>query len=287
MLRTASRLAAALALVGVATIGAGSRPAQAAPTHVAVVVANVGSACVPWHSGMTGADVLGANFAVTYGQAPPYAGFVLKINGVGTVPPTLTEYWAYFHNSGGGWVYSGSGAASYHPQPGTVEGWAWDPGQSPAPQPPATSYASICGGQDPAPAPTRAPNPPRVHHPSPTPPAQPGLPAQPGQPIPPARGAQHPGAAAHASAASASSHAGSSRAAGHHGTTASSMSSAGTATTAAVAPSTAATLPPARPAARRESASALPTVSTALALVAAASIGGSAFWRLRRRKQGW
>lgn len=279
VLRAATRLIAVLALVGVASIGAGSRAARAAPTHVAIAVdfgnGSVQVACAP--SGGTGSTVLGARFQVQYNKT----GLVAIIDGVGSMTPPTNLYWSYWHStSGGAWSYASTGPATFHPVAGSVEGWAYNDGSAgPAASP---SYASVCGGQDPAP--THRPNPPRVHHPSPTPPAQP---AQPGQAIQASRGAQHTGAPAHAGTGSAS-RAGSGRAAGQHGTAAGSTRSARTATTVATTSSRPATLLPARPAAaQHESASALPTVSTAVALVAAASIGGTAFWRLRRRKQGW
>jgi len=133
---------------------------QPAPTHVAVVVDGVGTACVPWHSGMTGADVLTARFTVQWGQQTPagnYAGMVVQINGDPAAPNPHTAYWAYFHDTGSGWQYSGTGALSSHPQPGTVEGWRLDSATTSAhPEPAAASYASICAGQDPTPAPTHA-----------------------------------------------------------------------------------------------------------------------------------
>lgn len=152
--RRAGIVAAAVVAVGVLT-GAPAAPAAsaAAPAHVAIVVAGVGSACVPWHSGMTGADVLDAAYTVTYGQQTPYIGFVLTINGIGTTRPSNNTYWAYYHDTGSGWSYSTSGAFGYHPAAGTVEGWAYDNGQNPAPTPPAASYAAICAGQDPTVAP--------------------------------------------------------------------------------------------------------------------------------------
>jgi hypothetical protein len=127
---------------------------------VAVVVDGVGTACVPWHSGMTGADVLTARFQVQWGQQTPagnFAGMVVQVNGVPANPNPHTAYWAYFRNSGSGWQYSGSGALSTRPQPGTVEGWRLDSATTSAhPAPAAATYASICAGQDPAPTPTHA-----------------------------------------------------------------------------------------------------------------------------------
>jgi len=278
LLRRATRVVAALALTGAATIGAASQPAQATttPTHVAIVVAGVGSACVPWHSGMTGADVLSANFTVTYGQPPSYAGFVLMINGIGTAQPDTTHYWAYFHDTGGGWVYSGSGAASFDPQPGSVEGWAYDNGQNPAPSPASSSYAAICAGQDPAPAPT---HPPSTHHTSPAPSVAASQPAQPTTPAPQrTRNGRGTSASSGPGATSSS--------AKQHGPAKVSPSSARATVSNTTAPNSsqpAVQLVGAAPRAKHTSAA--PALGTGLALVAALSIGGAAYWRLRAQRQ--
>jgi hypothetical protein len=72
--------------------------------------------------------------------------------------PPSTAYWAYYHAAQGDatWRYSTLGAAAFHPEPGSVEGWAFGagakPGVSPAqllpPPPPPPTTAR------PAPAPT-------------------------------------------------------------------------------------------------------------------------------------
>lgn len=49
-----------------------------------------------------------------------------------------TAYWSYWHASpGGDWVYSTTGAGSYQPKAGSVEGWAFGAGKPPSTQPPA------------------------------------------------------------------------------------------------------------------------------------------------------
>jgi hypothetical protein len=281
---TAIRFVAALTLASAATIGTGGQPAVAAtaPTHVAIVVANVGHACVPYHSGMTGGDVLSSNFNVLYGGPPRYVGFVLQINGVGTTQPDLTHYWAYYHNTGGGWAYSGSGATSYTPQPGTVEGWAYDNSQQSPPTPPSMSYAAICGGQDPTPPPTHAPTqPPVASHPSPPSAAQPGQPGQPGQPA--------PTTASSATSPSATSP-------GAHSTSPAKRRSSvvrarptndGTESPDSSTPNgsqPAAELVEAKQGGQHTSAA--PGLGTGLALLAVAALGGTAFWRLRRQNHG-
>jgi hypothetical protein len=279
----ATQLVAALTLAAAATTGPAAQPAHAAtaPTHVAIVVAGIGSACVPWHAGITGAAVVSANFTVTWGQPPSYAGFVVQIDGVGKSPPDLTHYWAYYHNTGGGWVYSGSGAASYQPQPGTVEGWAYDDGQQSPPTPPSTSYAAICAGQDPAPPPTHAPTPtqpPVASHPKPPPATQPGQPAHPRQPTPSTRSSAPPRSATSASARSTAPPT------SHHHTTPATHLPAPVRPASSDASHPTIHLVGAKPGGRHTSAA--PALGTGLALVAVAALGGAALWRLHRQKHG-
>jgi hypothetical protein len=248
--------------------------APTTPTHVAVVVDGVGTACVPWHSGMTGADVLTARFSVQWGQPTPsgnYAGMVVQINGVPTNPNPHTAYWAYFRNSGSGWQYSGAGALSTHPQPGTVEGWRLDSAATSAhPAPAAASYASICAGQDPTPAPSRQPH-------TSAPPAHASSP----------RATQRPGATVgHAAAPKASTsarprHATSTPAPTHTRPPVAIPSTDGT--VASDATSTPAVTPSSTPAAlTHHGGGGIPPWGTALAIVVVVALGGAAVWRTRR-----
>lgn len=285
MISRATRLVAALTLAAAAGLGYSAEPAAAlAPTHVAIVVANIGTACVPWHSGMTGADVLSSNFSVLYGNPPSYAGFVLKINDQGTTHPDLTHYWAYFHNSGGGWAYSGSGATGFHPQPGTVEGWAYDNGQNPPPNPPGTSYAAICGGQDPAPPPTHAPTQAPTHGPTPVPVSRHPTPppaADPGQSTPSTATSRPNGPTA---AAGAHARTSSTR---HRSTTATTSGADATASAGqSTSGSSQGALQPVSTKQDPKHSPTVPALGTALALLAAAVLGGAAFWRLRRNQHG-
>lgn len=165
------RLAALAAAVGTAAaLTGGAVPAAAASTsaqHVAIVIGS-GTACVSWHSGINGAQVLTAAADQVIWGTGPHAGFVVKINGVGQNPPDDTHYWSYWHDTGSGWRYSSVGANSYQPAAGTVEGWSYVDGAPEASPPPTTSYKAICGGEDPTPQPTHtthtrttAPPPPR------------------------------------------------------------------------------------------------------------------------------
>lgn len=84
------------------------------------------------------AALTGAGF--TYAFVPKYPGFVCTIdkkpkpcNGA-----PATAYWSYWHaKRGGKWVYSKTGAGTYKPVPGSVQGWAFGAGKAPSVSPPA------------------------------------------------------------------------------------------------------------------------------------------------------
>jgi len=160
----------------------GPAVATSTPHYVGIVIGD-SYACVRWHSGITGDDVLNQAAAVTYRRD----GIVLTINGQPDPPHADdTHYWTYWHDTGSNWQYSPVGASSYRPAAGTVEGWNYDDGQV-HPPPPATDpsglYASICGARDgtPSPSTTATPTPTRTrtrthapagsptHHARPTP----------------------------------------------------------------------------------------------------------------------
>lgn len=283
-------LVAGAALAVVATGGALAGPAAparaATPAHVGIVVAGLGSYCVPYRSGMTGADVLNAHFDVVYGQAPPYVGFVFTIDGVGNTRPDNTHYWAYYHGGGGSWTYSGSGAATYRPRPGTVEGWAYDDGGSSAPQPPATTYAALCGSLDPQPAPVSTPRP--APQPATTSVAAPRPATAPAsRPVTTSgrTGPLAPGTSPGSSTADSTERAPAPRGSGSarassagRGTTSSGVDAAAAGTTAP-APSTESR---AAQVERNSAGSSAP--ASIAALVAVLGLGGGAFWRMRRQR---
>ena len=119
-------------VVAAAAVVAGASPASATARHIGVVVryanGHVSAGCTT--VGGSGLQVLERKHTVTMGTQQ-YSGFVLKIDGTGTTRPDNTHYWSYWHSSGhGGWTYASSGAGSYTPKAGTVEGWSYVNGQS-------------------------------------------------------------------------------------------------------------------------------------------------------------
>jgi hypothetical protein len=89
------------------------------------------------------AALQGAGFTIT-GTRRWGLAFVCRINGLPTAAtescfntPPASAYWAYWHAApGGSWSYSSTGAASYNPAPGTVEGWAFGASVAPSISPP-------------------------------------------------------------------------------------------------------------------------------------------------------
>jgi hypothetical protein len=179
--------------------GTSALAASAAPSHVALIVetapGNVSTACASWHPGMSGLDVLTSGASAVIGQRPPYIGFVLAINGVGSNRPTTSTYWAYYRGNGTtSTTYSASGAGSTQPPAGSVEEWAYFAG---SPYPPVQlTYASICHDAatvTPTTAPTTPPRPittapitttPRTTAPRTTAPRTATTSTRPGTPVP-------------------------------------------------------------------------------------------------------
>ena len=53
-----------------------------------------------------------------------------------------SAYWSYWHaQPGGSWTYASTGAGSYNPQPGSVDGWSFGGGSAPGSPPPAVMSA--------------------------------------------------------------------------------------------------------------------------------------------------
>ena len=142
-------LLAALAAVTACLLIAGSRatPAQAAACGgkrgVTVVVdfsklhGKVRVACDRKFPKTGLAALRYAGFSYTF--VPRQPGFICRIsrapkrcNGA-----PASAYWSYWHaRPHGKWTYSGTGAASYHPRRGWVEGWAFGRGKPPRISPP-------------------------------------------------------------------------------------------------------------------------------------------------------
>ena len=261
-MRRALRLVAA---AGLATAGLAIGPVgavHASPTHVAIVIAGDKTACVAWHSGITGDEVLNAVAHVDYRRD----GLINQIDGVpADKRADDTHFWAYWHNLGKGWVFSGEGAGTYLVHAGSVEGWAFGNKA----KPPLVSYGSICHDNTPAPTPTTKQA--STH---------------------PASSSSTPARASRASSASnapppLSSHAGVSATSAspsrHPSKTPTPMTTASRPSTVdSVAASPAPMTSPVA-AKRHHSSSALPAAGTAAGIVGAAAIGGLAFWRMRRQ----
>jgi hypothetical protein len=157
-LRAAALVAAAgaAALVTAGTAAAPARaatPAQAAPAATKACTSNTKGITIvvdfsKFHHGVksacfrkkptTGLAALkGAGFSYTF--VPRIPGFVCTID---KLPSKCNgapsgAYWSYWHaRRHGKWVYSSLGAASYHPKPGTVQGWAFGKGKPPRISPP-------------------------------------------------------------------------------------------------------------------------------------------------------
>jgi hypothetical protein len=95
------------------------------------------TACDPSNPKTGLAALTGAGFSYTF--VPRYPGFVCTIdklpNPCNGAP--ATAYWSYWHaKPHGKWVYSNTGAGTYHPAPGSVQGWAFGSGQAPGISPP-------------------------------------------------------------------------------------------------------------------------------------------------------
>jgi hypothetical protein len=151
----ARRCATGIAAVILATAGlsaATSLPAQAAKcsgtTGVTVVVdftafgGGTTVACALGDPATGIAALQGAGFTVTGTQRWGLA-FVCRINALPAPAadpcvntPPATAFWSYWHASGGSWSFSTTGATSYNPAPGSIEGWAFGAGGAPGIPPP-------------------------------------------------------------------------------------------------------------------------------------------------------
>uniref|UniRef100_UPI003F831AF7 hypothetical protein n=1 Tax=Actinosynnema sp. TaxID=1872144 RepID=UPI003F831AF7 len=189
--RPGACLATALALLWTALVPA---PASAAACDGVTVVVDFGAlggvrtGCAPGDPASGIAALNSAGFPHAY--VPRQPGLVCQISALPSPcnGAPASAYWSYWHApAGGSWTYSSSGAGSYNPAPGSVEGWSFGAGSPPALAPPAPP------APQPQPQPQQ-PAPPQPQLPQPAPPA-----AQPGsqgttQAAPPAPDTPAPGA---------------------------------------------------------------------------------------------
>ncbi|ATE53872.1 hypothetical protein [Actinosynnema pretiosum] len=191
--RPGACLATALALLWTALVPA---PASAAACDGVTVVVDFGAlggvrtGCAPGDPASGIAALNSAGFPHAY--VPRQPGLVCQISALPSPcnGAPASAYWSYWHApAGGSWTYSSSGAGSYDPAPGSVEGWSFGAGNPPALAPPAPPAPQ----PQPQPQPQQ-PAPPQPQLPQPAPPA-----AQPGsqgttQAAPPAPDTPAPGA---------------------------------------------------------------------------------------------
>lgn len=141
LVTTAAGPAAAATTAATQTRTAG---ACTSPTKGVTVVADfsklggkVQTACDPTNPKTGLAALTGAGFTYTF--VPRFPGFVCTIdkmphpcNGAPT-----GAYWSYWHATPHGkWIFSNKGAGTYHPAPGSVQGWAFGAGKPPSISPP-------------------------------------------------------------------------------------------------------------------------------------------------------
>ncbi|MDX1658337.1 MAG: hypothetical protein R3343_05915 [Nitriliruptorales bacterium] len=122
--------------------------------------------CAPGDPSSGFAALTGAGFS--FDEVASWPGVVCRIDGLpGTdredcqdMPPG-DAYWAYFHaERSGSWSFSGSGAGSYDPAVGSVEGWSFSEGggaQEPREPPPPAPAPQPEPEQEPEPEPEPEP----------------------------------------------------------------------------------------------------------------------------------
>jgi hypothetical protein len=122
---------------GAATCGTAHRQGVTVVVDLTAFHRGISVDCDPTRPASGLAALTKAGFNYTF--VPRIPGFVCQIknepakcNGAPT-----NAYWSYWHaKPHGKWIYSNVGAATYHPQSGWVEGWAFGKGKPPAISPP-------------------------------------------------------------------------------------------------------------------------------------------------------
>lgn len=223
-----------------------------------------------------------AGFSVTPVQRQP--GFVCRINGVPAddacvVTPPADAYWSYWQESGGGWRSSSLGAGSTNPGAGDTEGWAFGAGAPPGIAPPANAAPPATTTNrppPPPPPPTTAPAPPPAEPSTADPPrADPPRSDLPRTDLPRAEGTA-PGPTPPAADGSTPDPTGAP--AEPSGTSPTTMAATASGERSASPGDTA--LSPAG----SDAPASGPPWGTLFALVAAAALGGGAWWQVRRRQ---
>jgi hypothetical protein len=143
-LAVAALLAAALITLvtgatpaGAATCGSAHRQGVTVVVDLTAFHRGISVSCDPSRPASGLAALAKAGFSYTF--VPRVPGFVCRID---SEPKTCngapaTAYWSYWHaKPHGKWLYSSLGAASYHPESGWVEGWAFGSGKPPRISPP-------------------------------------------------------------------------------------------------------------------------------------------------------
>jgi hypothetical protein len=125
----------------------------------------VNTYCVRLGAGATGLEALQATGIDLMAQRGPLGAAVCRVDRVGCTPPAEAcfcqcqgqpcNYWAYFYQEAGRWVYSGTGLSSRILRDGAVEGWLWSEGadRTPAADLPLLTVDQLCaaGQHEPAP----------------------------------------------------------------------------------------------------------------------------------------
>jgi len=157
----------------VARSPAGCAAADAGTPHAGLVVDTGGATttyCVALDassvSGIHLVQLASAQYGLEYSLG--FGGkAVCQLNGVGPSGgdcfADYPDFWGYWHGAGGGWTWSSVGAGSSAISSGDTDGWSWGTGSdgSTHPQPPATSFDTVCPRSSPSPSPT----PTRTHRP--------------------------------------------------------------------------------------------------------------------------
>src|SRR4051794_3189411 len=153
MSRLARLLVVVVAFLGATTTGGARAIADTATTAVIVIDTgtSVHAVTVDVGSGISGLAALERVASVTKLAYAGNGGAVCSIDGFGNeatqsgclVGPN-SQYWAYFHASGGAgaWTYSPVGAGSFTVHGGDVEGWRYGTGAKPAASPVFCDYVT-------------------------------------------------------------------------------------------------------------------------------------------------